>query len=151
MARDAIEVANHFIHRSGNTKTNLQIQEMTYFAHGFMLGVFNMPLICNRIEAWDWGVVIPSLYERFKKYGSDIILAKTMPPAIAFTAQEMEILNAVWNHYGRYDGYYLSQLATEEVRNHLQSPWATCHVRGEKMPIPDDITKKYYRRITEPV
>ena len=148
MARDAIEVANHFIHRSGNTKTNLQILKMTYFAHGYMLGWFGKPLVCDRIEAWDWGVVIPSLYERFKRYGSDIILAKTAPPAIAFTAQEMEILDAVWNHFGRYDGYHMVTIAFKDTRG-VQTPWAVCHVKGEKRPIPDHVTKEYYAQLSK--
>lgn len=148
MARDAIEVADHFIARSGNTKTQLQIQKMTYFAHGFMLGVFGIPLIYDRVEAWDWGPVIPSLWSRFKRYGSDIILAKAVPPAIPFTPQETEILDAVWNHYGRYCGYYLSMLAHDDGSGR-ETPWASCHVQGENRRIPDNVTQQYYRQVCE--
>ena len=148
MARDAIEIANHFIARSGNTKTHLQVQKMTYFAHGFMLGVFGIPLIRDRVEAWEWGPVIPSLWKRFKKYGSDIILAKAVPPVIPFTPQETEILDAVWNHYGRYCGYYMSGL-THDDRSGRRTPWASCHVKGENRHIPDSVTQHYYRKVYE--
>ena len=76
MPRNALEIADEFIRRSGNTKTNMQIQKMVYIAHGYMLGAYGRPLISENVEAWKWGPVIPSLYRRFKKYGSDLITSK---------------------------------------------------------------------------
>ena len=147
MPRNAVEVADHFIYKSGNTKTQLQVQKMTYFAHGFMLGMHGTPLIHDRVEAWSWGPVIPSLWKRFKRYGSDIILAKTAPPAVPFTVQEMEILDAVWNRYGKYCGYYLSQLAHDDGSGR-RTPWSSCHVPGENRRIPDHVTQQYYRQLS---
>lgn len=148
MTRDAIEIADHFIARSGNTKTHLQVQKMTYFAHGFMLGVYGIPLIHDKVEAWDWGPVIPSLWKRFRRYGSDIILAKPRPPREPFTDREQEILDAVWNYYGKFCGYYLSSIAHDDGSGR-ETPWARCHVRGKNRPIPDDTTEQYYKQLCE--
>ena len=52
MSRLAKEIADEFIRRSGNCKTNMQIQKMVYIAHGYMLGVYDRPLIVDPIEAW---------------------------------------------------------------------------------------------------
>ena len=146
MVRTAIEIADHFIERSGNTKTQLQIQKMTYFAHGFMLGVHGVPLIHDKVEAWDWGPVIQSLWTKFRQYGSDIISAKPRPPKTPFTSEEQEILDAVWNYYGRFCGYYLSDIAHDDGSGR-ETPWASCHVQGENRQIPDSITEQYYRQL----
>ena len=65
--RPALDVANFLIHQSGYTKTLLQIQEMSYIAHGYMLALRNRPLFRDNVEAWDDGPVIPSLHHAFKK------------------------------------------------------------------------------------
>lgn len=51
--------------------TNLSIQKVIYFCHMFYLGKNDgKPLINELFEAWDYGPVLPSLYQRLKMFGA---------------------------------------------------------------------------------
>ncbi len=65
-------VANYFIKQSKKEKrpvSNLSMQKLVYFAYGWMLVQTEKKLFYDRIEAWQYGPVIPSLYHQLKHYG----------------------------------------------------------------------------------
>ena len=92
--------------------------------------------------------MIPSLYKQFKKYGSDLIRAKSKKPATPFTSQEKDVLDFVWTNYGKYCGYYLSQI-THGKSSDRMTPWKRYYIDGEKAKIDNDAIKQYYRRLCE--
>ncbi|MDD7741204.1 MAG: DUF4065 domain-containing protein, partial [Campylobacteraceae bacterium] len=47
--------------------SHLKIQKMLYFCQGYYLGLYNKALFDEKIEAWQHGPVIPSVYNFFKK------------------------------------------------------------------------------------
>lgn len=54
--------------------TNLSIQKVIYFCHMFYLGMNNgKPLVSESFEAWNYGPVLPSLYQGLKMFGADPI------------------------------------------------------------------------------
>ena len=69
-SRPALDVANWFIEYSGYTKTSLQIQKITYIAHGYMLGIHGVPLVSDQAQAWKLGPVFPEIYWKFKSGSS---------------------------------------------------------------------------------
>lgn len=54
--------------------TNLQIQKILYLINLFYLGRTGKRLINEDFEAWDYGVVLPSLYKEINFFGSDPVL-----------------------------------------------------------------------------
>jgi uncharacterized phage-associated protein len=50
--------------------SNLKLQKILYFLHAHYLVKFNKPLIRTSFEAWQYGPVIPHLYQALKAYGS---------------------------------------------------------------------------------
>ena len=95
--RTALDVANHFVECSGYTKTNLQVMKLTYISHGYMLAIYDEPLIYDEVEAWDHGPVIPAAWHEFKKWGSRIIERIRYIPD-PFNNEEKEILDGVFKH-----------------------------------------------------
>ena len=72
-------VANYFIEHSKEEKlpqSNLSMQKLVYFAYGWMMAKNGEKLFYDRIEAWQYGPVIPSLYYQLKHYGRDRITKK---------------------------------------------------------------------------
>lgn len=68
----ASAVANYFIVHSKNEKiflSNLSMQKLVYFAYGWMMIHTRRKLFYDRIEAWQYGPVIPSLYHSLKQFG----------------------------------------------------------------------------------
>lgn len=54
---------------SGELMTNMKLQKMLYYQQGFHLAYFDKPLFQEDIEAWMYGPVVPSMYEKYKEFG----------------------------------------------------------------------------------
>ena len=68
-AYDSRHIANCFIRRAKNDHESMSIMrvlKLVYMAHGWTLAVLNRPLIMDRIEAWEYGPVIPTVYYAFR-------------------------------------------------------------------------------------
>ena len=50
--------------------SNLELQKILYIAHMIYLGNESVPLIDENFEAWDYGPVIPELYQHVKGFGA---------------------------------------------------------------------------------
>lgn len=70
-AYDGRAIANFvldFCDSRGRTITNLALQKIVYFCHVWSLIELGRPLIRHKFEAWDFGPVLPYLYQDFKSY-----------------------------------------------------------------------------------
>lgn len=70
--------------------SNLKLQQILYFTQIAFLVTYNKECFQEEIEAWDFGPVIPTIYERFCKYGNLNI------PTIE---EYIDTSNGVWNAY----------------------------------------------------
>ena len=69
---DARSVANRLLDEADRLNieiTNLSLQKLLYFSHGFSLLEYGEPLVAGYFEAWDHGPVHPLVYRSFKKAG----------------------------------------------------------------------------------
>lgn len=100
----------------GDLMSNLKLQKMLYYQQGFHLAYFDTPLFNEDFEAWMYGPVIPSVYERFKEYGNKGI----EPPAdtlVELTREEEALFQEVFNVYDEYSASGLVRLT------HSETPW----------------------------
>lgn len=163
MAYNAKQVATEFIQLAetkGNKLTPMQVQKLVYFAYGWYLAITGERLIDERVEAWQWGPVIPSLYAAFREYGSGPI---TEPPYEMFfdgtnlrlknfplvsddpERDEMarQVIRRVWDIYGKYSASQLSGMTHEP-----NSPWSKTQGKENKGTyIPDELIESYFRRL----
>lgn len=69
-----LAIANYFIElakNDDNLVSPMKLQKLVYFAHGWCLALADKPLINEKVEAWQYGPVVGSLYREFKKYGNE--------------------------------------------------------------------------------
>jgi uncharacterized phage-associated protein len=66
----ALAAARHMCARSDWSLTNLQLQKMLYLAQMIYLGKTGEPLFNGTFEAWDYGPVLPVVYNQVKSFGS---------------------------------------------------------------------------------
>jgi uncharacterized phage-associated protein len=157
MPYPAKAVANEFLElakRDGKPLTAMQLQKLVYFAYGWYLAITGKRLINERIEAWQWGPVVPSLYSEFKRFGSDSITdfatetASSRPYRVRSDdsiqdGEALRIIKRVWEVYGKYSASQLSTMTHEQ-----NSPWAQTPERDVKgTDIPDDLIATYFRRL----
>lgn len=144
---DAKAVANAFYklaRKEGKRLTNMQLQKLVYIAHGFSLGLLGEPLFTDGVYAWEFGPVIPPLYEELKQYGAGEVKARlhTRTPPIQEDSPEMKVVRAVWNGYGKFSGPQLSSMT-----HIVDSPWHQTWKKNKYGIINDDTIQEYYRKL----
>lgn len=161
MKSDAIAVANYFVDKANEehySMTPLRLMKYVYIAYGFALALLNKSIIDHRfdkVEAWKYGPVIPSVYHSFKHYGNNPVREKvgiiteehadgtvvTETPIVT-DKDIMGVLDFVWNRYkDKLTPYLITLLHREDT------PWAYCYRVGKNVEIPEEMTKVYYNAI----
>lgn len=142
----SLAVANYLLDKAkkkGDTLTPMQIIKLAYIAHGWMLGKYSTALLLEPVEAWQYGPVIPSIYNAVRRFRSspiDYIEGYSEYAPIKFTDKEKEIMDIVYNKYAKYDGLVLSS-ATHQP----QSPWSQVPVNYPALSISNDLIEHFYR------
>ena len=165
MPNDARAIANEFLKlakEEGKQIDPMKLQKLVFFAHGWHLALMDRPLINEKVEAWRYGPVIPSLYHEFKTFGNGPITEcatvlnpeRTPSGSIRFflsapeivgpdTDSVRQLIKRVWDVYGKLSGIQLSNLT-----HALDSPWAKTpdkEIRGTD--ISDEDIKAYFVNI----
>jgi uncharacterized phage-associated protein len=123
MATSARAVANEFLRlaeEDGRALTPLQIIKLVYIAHGWMLALYQRPLITDCVEAWKYGPVIPQLYHDVNRYGAGSItgpLPDAFPRSKPLDPQEIDLIHQVYNLYGRKNGVHGRRLFKKGKRS----------------------------------
>lgn len=156
---NALDVARYIINKSntsGCALSNLKLQKVLYFVQAnFLVNTDdNHPCFANRIEAWDFGPVIPDVYHEFKRYGSS---------NIPYIEEYTDFSDGLWNSATKKysDSIIMDEdkpkidemvqmcepyTATALVNiTHNQRPWKDAYSRGYNMEITNDAILEYYR------
>lgn len=143
MAYDARQIANWFVTRSqrdGKMLSIMSLLKLTYIAHGWHLETQNTPLFSNRVEAWQYGPVVPDVYRDFRRQGINVSDPVTTVPNAPFAKQDEEFLEQIYNIYGRLAAFQLS-----EITHVPGGPWdIATKTGGYYAPIPDELIKQHY-------
>jgi uncharacterized phage-associated protein len=137
----AAAVANRFRELSGNRLTPLQLIKLTYIAHGWSFPLLGHGLFNDRIEAWQYGPVVPSLYQSLKQWRS----APVDRPIWTYEQigpREDELIKRVYETYGSYSGGQLSTMTHQSG-----TPWDIAWSQGRNSQITDDMIAHHYRAI----
>ena len=156
MAHNVLALANEFLARSASSDvalTPMHLQKLCYFAHGFNLALKDTELTSDRVEAWEFGPVFPTLYDALKRYGARSVgeqvrernwasteIQRGNVVVETFTADEMEVIDGVFETYGDFEAYKLSALTHE-----AGSPWEKIYKPGRKsLVIPNSMIRDYF-------
>lgn len=146
---DSRNIANRFLELAaerGDALTPMQLLKLVYIAHGWTLGLLGRPLIRDDVEAWQYGPVIPRLYNAVRHFKSHPVVG----PIKANVSQQImgpedSIIRQVYEIYGNRSGPALSRLTHQKG-----SPWATVYQRGEYgTAIPNDVIEDHYAELAK--
>ncbi|WP_430294274.1 Panacea domain-containing protein [Pseudomonas paraversuta] len=125
----------------------MQLQKLVFFAHGAHLAAYEYPLVDTEVRAWDFGPVIPPLYERLREFGSGYVEPSLIDGSLRLqpSSTQHQAVRSVWEAYSRYDAWALSSISHQPG-----SPWdRVWNYGGRYSIIPDSLTRQYYQnRIT---
>ncbi|GGB08112.1 Panacea domain-containing protein [Puia dinghuensis] len=151
MPYSAAVIAYAFVKRGikeGKPVTQMKLQKMVYFAHGYHLAMYGAPLIEEEFEAWKYGPVIPSIYRRYQLYGSEEI----NDLELIFDVSDLEtaLLNLSYEAHDAIDYTWeatknLSAVQLSAWTHKAGSPWAEAFKPDVKsIPIKNDRIGQYF-------
>ena len=143
---DPLHVTNYFIGRGlneGPRFTPIQVQKLVYFAHGWMLGIHHRPLLESKFEAWLYGPVMPEVYHNLSYYRGNPAEAEVLAHAKDFDEDEADILDQVFNVYGKFTGVEPSGMTGAK-----DGPWdRTWRKHKRQAVIPNNLIEKHFASI----
>ncbi|MBB6003994.1 Panacea domain-containing protein [Arcicella rosea] len=140
---NATDIANYFINLgivNDIPLTNMKLQKVLYIANGIHLAVKGEQLLKDVPEAWKYGPVFPSVYDRFKSWGNQPINRPQPSGNIVLESGTQEILSIVWEITKELDGIKLANWTHKP-----ESPWDVSIKKGNNTPIDSEETKTYFR------
>lgn len=130
--------------KQDKTVTPMQLIKLVYLSHGWMLGLYNKPLVKEEIEAWQYGPVIPELYQAIKHYRSHPVQNVECEDT-ELDDYSQDIIQQVYEKYGDFSGVYLSILTHEKG-----SPWDITWNSGKRV-ISNDLIAFFYQKLTHKI
>lgn len=133
MAYPASAVANEFLKLAKEDQTSIdpmKLQKLIYLAHGWSLVFLKQPLVREKIKAWKYGPVIPSLYDEFREFRANPILrtASAEASSNALDSASINLIRKVWETYRDQTAIQLSTMTHEpgfawDLARRISQPW----------------------------
>lgn len=134
-------VAKYIINHCNNINvpvSNLKLQKLLYFVQADFLVNTDSPCFPEEIEAWEFGPVIPVVYQRYKIYGSSPI-----PRTISSMVGRIELSDRIriMRMVDRCAKYSASRLVE---LTHRQDPWINAYSPRRRNIIPKRSIKEFF-------
>lgn len=149
MNHSSVAVARYLVERAAEFNrvlSPMKLIKLVYMAHGWMLGLYGRPLVREEVEAWQYGPVIPELYQRVKKFRTRPVPIDGLASnedAADFDAREKKLLDQVHDIYGKHTAIKLSQMTHSE-----NTPWEMIwNNSGRSGVIPNDVIEEHYSNL----
>ena len=157
MVYNVLDVCRHVINYSNDKDygiSNLKLQKVLYFIQAYFLISTRERCFKEKIEAWDFGPVIPEAYREYKQFGSGDI--PTISYVIDFNDENIwdskvrkykddtiasvdKIrIEAVVDKFSDYSATDLVSIT------HRQAPWKKAYQQGKNNEITIDAIKEYF-------
>mgnify|MGYP001491043946 CR=1 FL=1 len=136
MTYNVIDIADAILRiakTSGSDITPIRLNKLAYLSQRRYYNTNGIPLFKETIEAWQYGPVIPALYNVTKQYGRTAIpFEKVADARTALDAETIEFLESIYRDYLNYSDIQLASIASARG-----SPYqATIAKYGPISPIP---------------
>lgn len=139
----AIDVAKYiilFCKENGYSISNLKLQKLLYFVQAQFLITTGSSAFSEEIEAWDFGPVVPEVYQHFKVWGSSELpsfLAKNARSRIY--EKDQKIMDEILEECAQYSASFLVEIT------HNQDPWFDAYERYCNNVISKKSIEEYFR------
>ncbi len=138
-----LSIARYIIQRCNSQNrpiSNLKLQKILYFVQAEFLVTRNQACFSENIEAWDFGPVVPEVYQKYKIFGSaNIPVFRKNDNNVKIPLSDREILNEIIDECSRYSASTLVDIT------HHQTPWIEAYNKpGHNNVITKESIRKYF-------
>lgn len=136
----ALDVAKYIITHENKKQrviSNLRLQKLLYFVQAQFLSLKHEPCFCDRMEAWDFGPVVPNVYHEYKIYGSSNI-PDFSEEANVIDDDDRSFIDLMLETCGKYSTTQLVSIS------HHQRPWKDAYAQPFNNEITPDAISSYF-------
>jgi uncharacterized phage-associated protein len=119
------DVGNYFIAKSEidnkditkfDLMTNMRLQKLVYYAQGVYTSIVGAPLFSDPIEAWTFGPVSPTLYQKFKQYEKNQIQTDILFEEVKkqFSETDLNVLDIIYKIFSSFSTQKLVQMSRND-------------------------------------
>ncbi|UBF27030.1 DUF4065 domain-containing protein [Kovacikia minuta CCNUW1] len=149
---NCLNAARYFIMRAYEDgieaeMTNMKVQKLLYYAQSIHLALYNEPLFEEEIQAWRYGPVCPPAYRFYSDFEAKQLPIPREASLSQLPSDEKELLEKVWEYFGGYHAYRLSDMT------HGEFPWKRARrglsPEGSSIEpiLPDDMKALGYQKL----
>lgn len=139
-----------YVINSGREITNLLLQKILYYVKVVSKIVVGDSIILEPCEAWKFGPVFPSVYEKYRDFGKREIEVDLSDEYVngLLTDKEKQIVDYVMNTFGIYNAWFLKDLT------HLEEPWIAARKGlseddASRNLMDEEIISSYFSKVNE--
>ena len=139
-----------YVINSGRKITNLLLQKILYYVKVVSKIVVGDSIILEPCEAWKFGPVFPSVYEKYRDFGKREIEVDLSDEYVngLLTDKEKQIVDYVMNTFGIYNAWFLKDLM------HLEEPWIAARKGlteddASRNLMDEEIISSYFSKVNE--
>lgn len=143
MGIKTLSAAQYIVNKSGKPVTPMRLLKLLYVAHGYSLGLGGVPLIDERVCAWQYGPIIAGLYDAVRDFRS--MPVTWVPGSYVETLSDGDkaVLDRVISTYEQATAIQLSA-----AMHRPGSPWSIIWgATGHNAVIPDELIKLFYENL----
>ena len=133
MSYNVFEIARYIIYhetQSGRYVNNLRLQKLLYFVQAKYLVEKEKPLFEERMEAWNFGPVVPKVYREYSYYGLNHIFCYDETDDFLIDSDTKKIINSMLDSCSEYATSTLVDII------HGQEPWIHAHKSDDRVITP---------------
>lgn len=137
----ALDIANYIIWycgQKGYSISNLKLQKILYFVQAEFLVATGEACFSEKIEAWDFGPVVPEVYREYKIFGSSNIPSFNTKSSIKLKSTTKKLIDGIINECAKYTASQLVEIT------HNQTPWKEAYRSGKNATITKKSIKEYF-------
>ena len=139
---EAVAAAEHMLQllqAQGRPVTPHLLNKLVVIAQGWMLAMHGRTLYRERIEAWEYGPIVPGVYRRFRRHGNDPMDTGGRRHDGRFDAERLALMEEVVEKYGVLTGLEAASLTSQEG-----TPWRRAREAGYRY-VPTSMMMAHYR------
>lgn len=107
------EIADWFLNKA--SMSHKKLEKLLYLAYGYTFVILNRKLFDEQFYAQVHGPIVKAIYNQYQDYGLSEIGKINIKPK--FDADTEDVLEQVWQVYGKYDGLELESIVRQTT------PW----------------------------
>ena len=139
-------LVNMQIHYPALRLSHLKLQKLLFYCQAFHLASKDTPMYKEEVLAWTYGPVIDEVYEKYKSYSGQPIVAiagtdneEEENNKYGIPAESLSTISSILDAFG-----HLSAIALME-KTHRETPWIEAYKKGHGHVIPHSSMKSYYK------